>query len=93
METKNQENASGADKPIETTEAPTATESTGPMGAMVWWAMLVIAVIAIPAGGIIIATIVPFGGFAQLVVFAIGCWICTWAGMWLMHHSKKFDQK
>ena len=87
METNNHNDESNAAEP--TKKANTAQ----PIEAIIWWAMLVLAIIAIPTGGAIIAMVLPFGGIAQLAAFAIGCWLCTWVGMWLMHHSKRFDQK
>ena len=87
METSDHNDKSSAEEPAQ------KSKSSSPAELMVWWAMLVIAVIAIPTGGAAIAMVLPLGGLAQLVAFVIGCWICTWVGMWLMEHSKKFDKK
>lgn len=86
METQNQ------DQSTDTKDVPKASDYHS-LDAIYWWAMLVIAVIAIPAGGAIIAVLLPLKGFGQLAAFVIGCWACTWFGMWLMQHSNKFDLK
>ena len=54
-----------------------------------WWAMLVIAVIAVPLIGSIIAMTLTHSSLGQVVIFMLSCWACTWIGMKVMHQSKK----
>lgn len=49
-----------------------------------WWAFLVVAVLAVPSVGFIVAAMVPDKNIAQLVVFVLTCWACTYLGMRLM---------
>lgn len=49
-----------------------------------WWASLVVAVLAVPSIGFIIASIVPGKGLGQIVVFVLTCWVSTFLGMRLM---------
>lgn len=58
------------------------------IGAMSWWVTLVIAVIAVPLAGTAVALALTDNSFAQILVFILTCWACTWLGMWLM---KKAD--
>jgi hypothetical protein len=52
---------------------------------IMWWATLVVAVLAVPAFGFIVASGVQVNGALQLVVFVLACWLCTYLGMKLMH--------
>lgn len=49
-----------------------------------WWAVLVVAVLAIPSIGFIVAAAAPDKNVTQLVVFVFTCWVCTFLGMKLM---------
>ena len=49
-----------------------------------WWAVLVVAVLAVPAVGFLFAMIAPDKNIVQLVVFVFTCWFCTFLGMRLM---------
>jgi hypothetical protein len=54
-----------------------------------WWAMLVIAVLAVPAVGVLVAVVSGAKGFLGLSIFIVACWISTYLGMRLMHHNPK----
>lgn len=56
-----------------------------------WWAKLVVAVIAIPSIGAVVATAFPASDFNQIIIFIIACWICTYLGMKLMQSADKKD--
>lgn len=56
----------------------------GVFNALYWWAALVVAVLAIPSIGFIIAATVPEKGIVQLAVFVMSCWVCTFLGMHIM---------
>lgn len=49
-----------------------------------WWSFLVVAVLAVPSVGFIIAMTVPGSGIGQLIVFVLSCWVSTYLGMRLM---------
>ena len=49
-----------------------------------WWSFLVVAVLAVPSVGFLIAMVVPEKEIGQLVVFVLTCWTCTYLGMRLM---------
>lgn len=53
-----------------------------------WWATLVIAVLAVPAFGIAVASVVPIRGAGEVVVFILACWLCTYLGMILMRNPR-----
>ncbi len=55
---------------------------------LMWWMQLLVAVLAVPSLGLIIASIIPMEGFAQVAVFIVACWACTFLGMKLMQRSK-----
>lgn len=61
---------------------------------ILWWMMLIIAVLAIPAFAIVVSFSMP-NDFLKLITFVVCCWFCTWAGMWLMRKSdlKEFQGK
>jgi hypothetical protein len=50
-----------------------------------WWATLIVAVLAVPSFGFIIATMIPIKGIGEIAVFMVACWFCTFLGMKLMH--------
>lgn len=52
-------------------------------GHIYWWAILVVAVLAIPSIGFVLAALVP-GNVGQILVFMLTCWACTFIGMRLM---------
>ena len=52
-----------------------------------WWAVLVIAVLAIPSSGFLISIMLPAHGNATLPVFVLACWVSTYIGMLLMRGS------
>jgi len=56
-----------------------------------WWAMLIVAVLAVPAIGIVIAMASGTKGFLAVAIFIVACWCCTYLGMRLMH--KKMGSK
>jgi hypothetical protein len=49
-----------------------------------WWATLVVAVLAVPSFGSIIASMFPFRGIGTILIFILACWACTYLGMKLM---------
>jgi hypothetical protein len=53
-----------------------------------WWATLVVAVLAVPSFGIIIALMTNTKGLVQVWVFILACWFCTYLGMRVMHNPK-----
>lgn len=59
---------------------------------MMWWATLVIAVLAVPAFGFIIASAIPIKGIGEIVIFMLACWFCTFLGMKLMQIPQMSDK-
>lgn len=55
----------------------------------IWWAMLLVGVIAIPASAIFVTALMPFDETGKVITFVIACWGSTWVGMWLMRKSKE----
>ena len=55
-----------------------------------WWAMLVVAVLAVPAIGAIVVLASGAGakGLLGVAIFIVTCWVCTYLGMRLMHNPK-----
>lgn len=51
---------------------------------IVWWAKLVVAVIAIPLIGVIVGSLVPGGELGKTAAFILTCWVCVFLGMKLM---------
>lgn len=49
-----------------------------------WWAMLIVAVLAVPAAGLMIALAVGARGFFGVAIIMATCWASTWCGMRLM---------
>jgi hypothetical protein len=56
---------------------------------VVWWAMLLVAVLAIPAVAVSVMLAMPEGDTFKAATFIVTCWGCTWLGMWLVAKSKK----
>lgn len=54
---------------------------------LMWWTKLLVAVLAVPAVGILVGSMVPMGDLGKTIVFVITCWIATWLGMKLMKNS------
>lgn len=52
-----------------------------------WWAMLIVAVLAVPCLGILIALALGAQGFFGVAVIIVTCWISTYLGMRLMHNK------
>lgn len=48
-----------------------------------WWTFLVVAVLAVPSIGFVVAMTVS-GNLGQVIVFMLSCWISTYLGMRLM---------
>ena len=57
-----------------------------------WWMTLLVAVLAVPSFGFIVAAIIPIQGFGQVVLFVLACWLCTYLGMKLMSNPKMHDK-
>lgn len=64
-------------------------EKFSEVSGVYWWAMLLVAILAVPSIGFIIAYALPIGELGQLVAFVITCWVSTWVGMWLMKKTGK----
>jgi hypothetical protein len=59
-----------------------------------WWATLVVAVLAIPALGVVVAVVSGTKGLFGVSIVIVACWACTYLGMRLMKNPKisdKFD--
>lgn len=72
-------------------ENTNGTEETGKTcytTGLMWWATLVVAVLAVPSFGFIVSSIIPVRGVGELVVFIGACWFCTYLGMRLMQNPK-----
>jgi hypothetical protein len=59
---------------------------------LMWWTTLVVAVMAVPGFGAVVAFISPTSGVLQLAVFVLACWLCTYLGMKLMS-DPRMDKK
>lgn len=57
---------------------------------IMWWAMLIVGVLAIPAIAVIVAGMIPATDFNKGIIFIIACWVSTWIGMWLMKKSGEY---
>jgi hypothetical protein len=53
-----------------------------------WWATLLVAVLAVPSIGVVIASASQLHGLGGLVVFVLACWVSTYLGMKLMQNPK-----
>ncbi|MGE0755165.1 MAG: hypothetical protein AB7L92_08415 [Alphaproteobacteria bacterium] len=67
-------------------------------GGVMWWMTLLVAVLAIPSAAIIVTLLFQVEGIAQILLFVITCWLCTYLGMRLMQNPKiqesiKMDKK
>ena len=60
-----------------------------PVVGIWWWAMLVVAVLAVPSFGFMISLSVPSSGYGTLITFVLACWACTYIGMRLMQWGCK----
>jgi hypothetical protein len=64
---------------------------------LMWWMTLIVAVMAVPGFGAVVAFMSPTSGFLKLVVFVLACWLCTYLGMKLMSdprmNKKIIDRK
>jgi len=59
---------------------------------VMWWTTLVVAVLAVPAFGFIIASASQINGIGEIAVFMVACWFCTFLGMKLMHMPHMGDK-
>lgn len=59
---------------------------------LMWWTTLVVAVLAVPAFGVVVASIVPLEGIGSIAVFILACWLCTFLGMRLMSNPKMHEK-
>ena len=57
-----------------------------------WWITLLVAVLAVPSFGVVIASMSPLRGMGEIAVFVLACWLCTYLGMVLMDHPKMRDK-
>lgn len=52
---------------------------------LMWWMTLLLAVLAIPSVGFIVANAISVkNSLGEVVVFILACWACTYLGMRLM---------
>ncbi len=56
---------------------------------ILWWAMLLVAVLAVPGVAVAVMLAMPGGDTFKAATFIVTCWGCTWLGMWLVAKSKK----
>ena len=63
------------------------SRSSGCQGLM-WWATLVVAVLAVPSFGFVISRLIPVKGIGEILVFIGACWFCTYLGIKLMHNPQ-----
>ncbi|MDX1974861.1 MAG: hypothetical protein SFT92_04220 [Rickettsiales bacterium] len=61
----------------------------GMWGNLIWWTKLAVAVLAVPAVGIMVVSASQTSGVVEIAVFMIACWVSTYLGMRLMINSKK----
>jgi FtsH-binding integral membrane protein len=66
--------------------------STKSCQTVMWWMTLIVAVLAVPAFGAIVATLSFTSGVVQIAVFILACWFCTYLGMKLMHAPHMNDK-
>ena len=59
---------------------------------VMWWATLVVAVLAVPSLAVIVVVMTGSRGFMSVAVFMIACWLCTWLGMRLMKNPKMSEK-
>ncbi len=52
--------------------------------SVMWWVTLTVAVVAVPAFGILVASIVHMNNIGDVFAFVVACWFCTYLGMLLM---------
>jgi len=71
----------------QTTPSP-AYAKHGVVAGLVWWTTLVMAVIAVPLIGGIVAMAITKSASMQMIIFMLTCWVSTWLGMWLMKKSQ-----
>jgi len=57
-----------------------------------WWATLVVAVLAVPSFGLIIASMFPFRDLGMVIMFVLACWACTYLGMKLMQDPRMSEK-
>ncbi len=63
--------------------------SSATFDALLWWAMLTVAVLAVPMLAVAVMLALPGGEMVQAATFVVTCWVSTWLGMWLVNTSKK----
>lgn len=62
--------------------------SMGGCAGLMWWTTLVIAVVAVPSFGLVVAAMSPLRGSGEIVVFILACWLSTFLGMKLVSNPK-----
>jgi cytochrome c oxidase subunit IV len=73
-------------------KSPSECQYSGFFGGLIWWSKLIVAVLAVPWIGLIIAAVMRTQNSSlQLVAFVLTCWVCTFLGMSLM--KNKQDKK
>jgi len=73
------------DSMVETNSEKCESNVPGSLWAGIyWWTFLVVAVLAVPSIGFVIAMAVPGNAMSRVIVFVLTCWISTYLGMHLM---------
>lgn len=68
-------------------QEPTEGFAVPTFEVVIWWTMLITAVLAIPAIAILVSLSLPISDMGKTITFVVSCWVCTWLGMWLMRRS------
>lgn len=64
-----------------------------PWATITWWLALIVAVLAIPSVGLMIAVVTQLNGTMSILVFAVACWASAYFGMHLMKHHPSMRKK
>ncbi len=59
---------------------------------LMWWTTLLVAVLAVPSIGVVIASASQLQGMGGIVVFVLACWLSTYLGMKLMQNPKMSEK-
>lgn len=66
------------------TDQPSSDKKSCNIQHTMWWTTLIVAVIAVPAFGYVMSSVIPMKGLGEIIIFMIACWFCTFLGMKLM---------
>lgn len=48
---------------------------------IIWWMLLIAAVLVVPAIAVLLATVVHVSGVEEIIVFVLACWLCIFMGL------------